>query len=89
MNQFPNTVTPLLASTFASVVGKRHSHHNSHLLILLFHTAQPTTDLEGVVQKEAVYCSVGRCATKLKHDIPFNQWIERTLPGEVRSTNPR
>ncbi|TFY59275.1 hypothetical protein EVJ58_g5888 [Rhodofomes roseus] len=38
----------------------------------------------GVVQKEALYCAVGRCATRLKDLIPFGQWLEHTLMAEAQ-----
>ncbi|TFK55905.1 ARM repeat-containing protein [Heliocybe sulcata] len=47
----------------------------------------PTTDLASVVQKEAVYCAIGRCATKLNDAIPFDQWLEHTLIPESQETN--
>ncbi|KZT19271.1 ARM repeat-containing protein [Neolentinus lepideus HHB14362 ss-1] len=49
--------------------------------------SQPTVDLASVVQKEAVYCAIGRCATKLKGVIPFDQWLEHTLIPESQETN--
>ncbi|KAF8557000.1 ARM repeat-containing protein [Imleria badia] len=49
---------------------------------------QPTTDLASVVQKEALYCAIGRCATKLCDVIPFNEWMRHKLIVEVRETNP-
>ncbi|KAI0755466.1 ARM repeat-containing protein [Irpex lacteus] len=48
---------------------------------------RPTTDLAGILQKEAMYCAIGRCATRLKGEIPFEQWLETTLVPESRETN--
>ncbi|EPQ59406.1 ARM repeat-containing protein [Gloeophyllum trabeum ATCC 11539] len=50
--------------------------------------SQPTTDLASIVQKEAVYCAIGRCAIRLKDVIPFDQWLEHTLVPESQETNP-
>ncbi|KDQ64644.1 hypothetical protein JAAARDRAFT_187954 [Jaapia argillacea MUCL 33604] len=49
---------------------------------------QPTVDLPSIIQKEAVYCAIGRCPTRLKDVIPFQQWLEHTLMAEARETNP-
>lgn len=51
--------------------------------------AQPTNDLPSILQKEALYCAIGRCATRLKDSIPFDQWLEQSLLPECRETNPR
>ncbi|KAH9938596.1 ARM repeat-containing protein [Fomitopsis serialis] len=48
---------------------------------------QRPVDLPGVVQKEALYCAVGRCATRLKESIPFGQWLEHTLIAEAQDSN--
>lgn len=50
---------------------------------------QRPVDLPGVVQKEALYCAVGRCATRLKDLIPFGQWLEHTLIAEAQESNSR
>ncbi|KAG1752648.1 ARM repeat-containing protein [Suillus paluster] len=49
--------------------------------------AQPTVDLASVIQKEALYCAIGRCATRLRDVIPFNQWLEHNLLAEAMETN--
>ncbi|KIM90936.1 hypothetical protein PILCRDRAFT_1173 [Piloderma croceum F 1598] len=49
---------------------------------------QPTVDLSSVIQKEALYCAIGRCASRLKDVIPFNEWLEHSLVPEARETNP-
>ncbi|KAF8076536.1 armadillo-type protein [Lyophyllum atratum] len=48
----------------------------------------PSGDLQSVLQKEAIYCALGRCATRLKDVIPFNDWLEHTLIPEARDPNP-
>lgn len=49
---------------------------------------QQTSDLPSILQKEAMYCAIGRCANRLKDEIPFEQWLETTLLPEARETNP-
>lgn len=51
--------------------------------------AKRSVDLQSVVQKEALYCAIGRCATRLKDVIPFTQWLEQTLTVEAHDTNPK
>ncbi|KAG6911227.1 hypothetical protein DXG01_003094 [Tephrocybe rancida] len=75
-NQYPQYVIPLLESTFKQVA------------------AQPPVpnqgvDLQVILQKEALYCALGRCAGRMKDVIPFNEWLECTLALEVQSTDPK
>ncbi|KAJ7094628.1 armadillo-type protein [Mycena belliarum] len=42
-------------------------------------------NLTEVIQKEALYCAIGRCATKLKTMIPFDLWLQTTLATEAMS----
>jgi hypothetical protein len=56
---------------------------------LTFILAKRSVDLESVVQKEALYCAIGRCAVRLKGVIPFTQWLEQTLVLEARDTNSK
>ncbi|KAJ3517980.1 hypothetical protein NLJ89_g157 [Agrocybe chaxingu] len=49
---------------------------------------QPSVDLESVVQKEALYCAIGRCARRLKDHIDLQAWLERTFVPEARDPNP-
>ncbi|OCH87913.1 ARM repeat-containing protein [Obba rivulosa] len=49
---------------------------------------QPPTDLQSVIQREALYCAIGRCAHRLKDLIPFDQWLEHDLKAQARNTNP-
>lgn len=46
------------------------------------------TDLQGVVQKEAIYCAIGRCCHRLQEAIPFADWAQQILSVEARSANP-
>jgi hypothetical protein len=50
---------------------------------------QPAIDLPAVIQKEALYCAIGRCAAHLKDVIPFEGWLSHSLASEVRETNAR
>ncbi|KAH7887621.1 ARM repeat-containing protein [Phlebopus sp. FC_14] len=50
--------------------------------------AQPTPDLQSIVQKEALYCAIGRCSTRLRDVIPFTEWMKHNLVAEARETNP-
>ncbi len=48
------------------------------------------TDLSSVIQKEALYCALGRCTHRLKNEIPFDQWLQHTLSVEAKEpNNPR
>ncbi|KAA1466319.1 ARM repeat-containing protein [Dentipellis sp. KUC8613] len=46
----------------------------------------PISDMQGVINKEAIYCAVGRCAHRLKDLIDFSGWLEIALV-EVRSND--
>ncbi|KAK0230961.1 armadillo-type protein [Armillaria fumosa] len=50
--------------------------------------SQTSTDMATIVQKEALYCAIGRCALKLKAYIPFEQWAAESLVVEARSSDP-
>ncbi|KAJ7498772.1 armadillo-type protein [Mycena latifolia] len=59
------------------------------LLNLYMNIATKTAgDLTEIIQKEALYCAIGRCATKLKTMIPFDQWLQTTLAEEASSKDP-
>ncbi|KAF8351332.1 armadillo-type protein [Amanita rubescens] len=60
------------------------------LLVATFNdvAAQVPADLASTVQKEALYCAIGRCAQRLKDVIPFNEWLHQTLTAEAHSTSP-
>ncbi|KAL0577074.1 hypothetical protein V5O48_004917 [Marasmius crinis-equi] len=48
---------------------------------------QPAIDLDSTLQKEALYCALGRCCRRVKDFIPFPVWIENVLSVEARDTN--
>ncbi|KJA30164.1 hypothetical protein HYPSUDRAFT_125792 [Hypholoma sublateritium FD-334 SS-4] len=60
------------------------------LLVTTFEqvAAQPSVGLDAVVQKEALYCAVGRCALRLKNVLKFDQWLQGTFFQETHDTNP-
>ncbi|KAG7449051.1 ARM repeat-containing protein [Guyanagaster necrorhizus] len=50
--------------------------------------SQSTNDMQAIVQKEALYCAIGRCVLKLKAYIHFEQWAAESLVVEARSSDP-
>ncbi|KAI9512244.1 ARM repeat-containing protein [Russula earlei] len=61
-NQYRQFVSPLLVKAFANV--------NEPI------EERPPSGLQDIVQKEAVYCAIGRCAHRLREDIDLSSWIE-------------
>ncbi|KAJ7129521.1 armadillo-type protein [Mycena epipterygia] len=55
--------------------------HNLYKII----ATKPAQDMQEIIQKEALYCAIGRCATKLKTMIPFDDWLRTTLTDEATS----
>ncbi|PVG00491.1 ARM repeat-containing protein [Serendipita vermifera] len=45
-------------------------------------------DVPSILQKEALYCAVGRCAHRLRDKIPFDEWIATRLSVEVMNPSP-
>ncbi|KAG6833896.1 hypothetical protein H0H87_007907 [Tephrocybe sp. NHM501043] len=75
-NQYPQYVIPLLEATFKQIAVQ---------------PPVPNQDinLSVILQKEALYCALGRCAARLRDVIPFNEWLEHTLSIEVQDTSPK
>ncbi|KAF8528819.1 ARM repeat-containing protein [Hysterangium stoloniferum] len=73
-NQYHIYVVPLLLSTLQQVLGKVHT--------------APTHDLNGILQKEATYCAIGRCAGKLDRELDFDEWLQKHLIPEAQEVNP-
>lgn len=48
---------------------------------------QKAADLSGLLQKEALYCALGRCANRMKDLIPFEEWLNNELSSEAQETN--
>ena len=44
--------------------------------------------LPEIIQKEALYCAVGRCAHKLREQINFDEWLHSNLAAEALNDNP-
>lgn len=42
-----------------------------------------------MVQKEALYCAVGRCASRVKDVIEFEGALENIFIVEMREVNPK
>lgn len=59
------------------------------LLVTCVRLARPTVELPDVLEKEAVYCAIGRCAARMSNVIPFNQWVDTILLPEVMNPNPK
>lgn len=90
-NQYKDVVAPLLLATFGQVVGRldfssKGVGADSQACAVI---GQPTPDLASIIQKEALYCAIGRCATRLKALIPFDDWLEEHLVVESQDPNPK
>ncbi|KAF8917892.1 armadillo-type protein [Mucidula mucida] len=48
---------------------------------------QAAPDFQTLLQKEALYCAIGRCAGRLHETLPFEQWASQTLVTEAQSTD--
>ncbi|KAH8106154.1 ARM repeat-containing protein [Cristinia sonorae] len=46
-----------------------------------------SSELSVILQKEAVYCALGRCANRLGQLIPFDEWLRDNLAREARGTD--
>ncbi|KAK7054202.1 importin N-terminal domain-containing protein [Favolaschia claudopus] len=57
------------------------------LLVSLYQSYGSKTASNGqeAIQKEALYCAIGRCSPRLKSTIPFDQWLADTLQKEAAS----
>lgn len=87
--QYPDYVVPLLDATFKQIIGEWTHNLRSHPKLKIIITAQPTVDLAAVIQREALYCAIGRCASRLQNVIPFAEWLEHSLLPESRDPNPK
>ncbi|KAG8940803.1 hypothetical protein FRC00_012795, partial [Tulasnella sp. 408] len=48
--------------------------------------SSPPTDLTGILQREAIYCALGRCAGRMKGTINLDEWLP-ILESEARNPN--
>ena len=91
-NQYSEFVVPFLLMMFKEIARESIDstlRGGNHLGSNNLSAAQTSIDLASVVHKEALYCAIARCATRLKEVIPFNEWLEHTLALEARDTNPK
>ncbi|KAI0068814.1 ARM repeat-containing protein [Artomyces pyxidatus] len=75
-NQYQQYVTPLLVAAFNKVNGSCLVASRDFPRPTIELLAQPGNDLPAIIQKEAVYSAVGRCANRLKEHIDFGQWLD-------------
>ncbi|KAF7352662.1 Importin N-terminal domain-containing protein [Mycena venus] len=56
------------------------------LLVNLYNSfgCQIASNVQEIIQKEALYCAIGRCGSRLKTMIPFEQWLATTLTQEAK-----
>jgi hypothetical protein len=90
-NHYSAYIVPLLSEVFRQSAGPfvlaTFLNHKPHDLV---NAVIPAVDLNSVIEKEAIYCAFGRCAHRLKNEIPFDQWLQHTLAVEAKEpTNPR
>lgn len=57
--------------------------------MLICCVAKPAVTLADILQREAVYCALGRTCHRMRAVIPFGTWLSSTLVPEARSTNPQ
>ena len=89
-NQFPGYVVPLLQTMFNEIAGLS----TTLLEILNRHylpdeLGQIAPDFPALIQKEALYCALGRCSIRLHDAIPFEQWASGTLVTEAQSRDSK
>lgn len=90
INNYSNYIVPLLSEIFKSTSASVLPAPTLLIVNLMWLSVKPAVDLNTVIQKEAIYCALGRCAHRLKKEIPFNQWLQHTLAVEAKEpTNPR
>ena len=58
-------------------------------LLTQFELAKLPVSMDDIVQKEALYCAVGRCARRLKDDVDFESTLETVFTAETNQTNPK
>jgi hypothetical protein len=76
-NQYREFVSPLLVKAFANVNGRKLlCMANIQFFTDKSLKERPPAGLQDIVQKEAVYCAIGRCAHRLRDDLDLSSWIE-------------
>ncbi|KZT42903.1 ARM repeat-containing protein [Sistotremastrum suecicum HHB10207 ss-3] len=68
----------------------QYRHFAVPLILAAFNQVKGTTanDLQGIVQKETMYCVVGRCASRLRGEIDFESWLRDQLVPEAQQSDP-
>ena len=61
--------------------------HDDRFMMADHPTGLQASDLSSVLQKEALYCAIGRCAHRMKDLIPFDSWLRENLIAEARGTD--
>jgi len=90
INNYSDYVVPLLYEIFKSAGAFVLPAPILLTINSIWLSATPAVDLNTVIQKEAIYCALGRCAHHLKKEIPFDQWLQHTLAVEAKEpANPR
>ncbi|KAF8489124.1 armadillo-type protein [Gautieria morchelliformis] len=68
-------------------------HYGLYVVPILMKTFQqilvtPTDNLTKILQKEAMYCAIGRCASRLHNVLDFDEWLQKYLVSEAQESNP-
>jgi len=87
--QYDETVAPLIQSYWIQMKGENLVGVSPRLFgsLMTVPDARAVT-LPEIVQKEALYCAVGRCAHKLREQINFDEWLHSNLAAEALNDNP-
>ena len=87
--QYDETVAPLIKSYWVQMKGECLAGVSPRLFGLLITGADAqAVTLSEIIQKEALYCAVGRCAHKLREQINFDEWLHSNLAAEALNDNP-
>jgi importin-11 len=89
-NHYSAFVVPMLLKTLQQVLGKIISRRSSALSFILMTKPQaaPTDNLTKILQKEAMYCAIGRCAIRLQSAMNFDEWLQTHLISEAQASDP-
>lgn len=77
-----------MAGTFKEIARNSYSPFQKCLMIH-FYLAKLPVSMDDIVQKEALYCAVGRCARRLKGVVEFESALETIFTVETDQTNPK
>lgn len=88
-NQYKDYVVPHLCDMLSEVCSEFYYFVN-----ILAHSTidtnpdQPTIGLEKALQKEAVYCAIGRCASRIRDALNFTDFVQVTLMHDSHNESP-